>query len=37
LAGGGSPVLNFVMLTVLSILWALVLVCAMFHAVKRWL
>ena len=29
--------LNFVMLTILSILWALVLVCAMFHAVKRWL
>jgi hypothetical protein len=28
---------DFVMLTVLSILWALVLVCAMFHAVKRWL
>ena len=29
--------LNFVMLTVLSTLWALVLVCATFHAVKRWL
>ena len=28
---------DFVMLTVLSISWALVLVCAMFHAVKRWL
>jgi hypothetical protein len=26
-----------VMLTVLSTLWALVLVCATFHAVKRWL
>jgi hypothetical protein len=37
LAGGGSPVLDFVMLTVLSISWALVLVCAMFHALKRWL
>jgi hypothetical protein len=30
-------VVDFVMLTVLSISWALVLVCAMFHAVKRWL
>jgi hypothetical protein len=25
------------MLTVLSISWALVLVCAMFHALRRWL
>jgi hypothetical protein len=30
-------VLDFMMLTFLSILWALVLVCATFHAVKRWL
>jgi hypothetical protein len=30
-------VLDFVMLTVLSISWALVLVGAMLHALKRWL
>jgi hypothetical protein len=30
-------VLDFVMLMVLSILWALVLVYAMFHALRRWL
>jgi hypothetical protein len=34
---GISTVLDFVMLTVLSISWALVLVCAMFHALRRWL
>ena len=34
---GISTVLDFVMLTVVSISWALVLVCAMFHALKRWL
>jgi hypothetical protein len=34
---GVSTMVDFVMLTVVSISWALVLVCAMFHALKRWL
>ena len=29
--------LEFVMLMVLSILWALVLIYAMLHALRRWL
>src|SRR5919112_5140018 len=33
---GISTVLDFVMLTVLSTSWALVLVCAMFHELRRW-